>query len=91
MSKDEKENNEIELQKAFEGGKTELTLADFDPIVNNVAKIPNILKKLMFERVKLIEKLDKDATKIPKQSIINFWKKYLEQDSVAKRVFKILS
>ena len=54
------------MQKAFEGGKTELAVADLDPIVNNVMKIPSILKKLLFDRIKQVEKLDKDAEKIPK-------------------------
>lgn len=91
MSKDEKEKNEIELQKAFEGGKQELKLDEFEPIVTNVAKLPNILKMVLFDRIKVAEKLDKDADKIPKQSIINFWKKHLEHETVKRRVFKILA
>lgn len=86
-----KESYEVELQKAFEGGKTELTMAELDPIINNVAKIPNILKKILFDRIKLAEKLAPEADKIPKQSIVNFWKKHLEMETVAKRVFKILA
>jgi hypothetical protein len=79
------------MQKAFEGGKTELTVAELDPIVNNVMKIPNILKKMLFDRIKVAEKLDKDAEKIPKHSIVNYWKKHLETESVGRRVFKLLA
>lgn len=65
-------------------------MADFDPILNNVMKVPNIFKKMVFDRIKLVEKLDAAAEKIPKQSIINFWKKHWERETVGKRVFKLL-
>ena len=65
MAKDERDKNKIELQKAFES-KTELTLADFDPIVNNVTKLPSIFKKMLFDRIIVSEKLDKNTEKIPK-------------------------
>lgn len=68
-----------------------MTMLELDPVINNVMKIPNILKKMLFERIKLVEKLDKDAEKIPKHSIINYWKKYFEHETVAKRVFRLLA
>lgn len=62
----------------------------FEPIVADVCKIPKILKKLLFDRVIEAEKLDKEATKLPKQSFINFWKKHFEHESVGKRTFKLM-
>lgn len=67
-----------------------MALADFEPILTKVAKIPNIFKKMLFDRIKTVEKLDKDAEKIPKQTIINYWKRNLENESVGKRVFKVI-
>jgi len=46
---------------------------------------------MLFDRIILAEKLDKDADKVPKQNIVNYWKKYLETESIGKRVFKILA
>ena len=37
-----------------------------DPIIANVMKIPNIFKRMLFDRIKLVEKLDSGAEKIPK-------------------------
>jgi serine/threonine-protein phosphatase 2A regulatory subunit B'' len=39
--------------------------------------------------MKLVEKIEGD--KIPKQTFISFWKKHLENESVAKRVFKLFA
>lgn len=72
-------------------GKSELGMPDLDPYMNNLLKVPNIFKRMLFERIKLVENLDKDAEKVPKQSIVNYWKKYMETESVAKRVFKIIA
>lgn len=72
-------------------GKSELGMADLDPLINNVLKIPNIFKRMLFDRIKLIEKLEKDTEKIPKQCIVNYWKKYMDGESVARRVFKIIA
>lgn len=63
----------------------------FEGITVNVCGIPKILKKLLFDRVKVVEKLDEKADKIPKQTFINFWKKYYEQHTVRRRVFKLLA
>lgn len=61
-----------------------------EPILTNVMKIPNIFKRMVFDRIKLVEKLDSSAEKIPKSSIVNFWKKHLEKETVGRRVFKII-
>jgi serine/threonine-protein phosphatase 2A regulatory subunit B'' len=90
VSKEFKEMNEIELQKSFEG-KSELGMGDLDPFINNVLKIPHIFKRMLFDRIILIEKLSKDAEKLPKQCIVNYYKKYMENESVAMRVFKIVA
>ena len=81
---------EIELQKTFEG-KDGLTLDDFDPFVEKVCAIPKILKRNLFERIKVVEKLDENADKLPKLCVINYWKKNFENESVPKRVFKLFA
>jgi serine/threonine-protein phosphatase 2A regulatory subunit B'' len=45
---------------------------------------------MLFVRIKQVEKLDEKAEKIPKQTIINFWKRHMEADTVEKRVFRLL-
>ena len=66
LSKEVKEETELQIQKAFEGKNNEIEFDDFEPIVTEVCKIPKICKKLLFERIKVIEKLPPDATKIQK-------------------------
>ena len=78
------------MEKAF-CGKNDLTLDDFESIVHDLCKIPKILKKLLFDRIKLVENLDPQAEKIPKQTIINFWRRVFEQETVPKRVFKLFA
>lgn len=56
-----------------------------------VCELPKILRKLLFERIKIVEKLDEKAEKIPKQTFINFWKKHYESDTVRRRVFKLMA
>ena len=68
-----------------------MTIDNFEPIVEKVCEIPKILKRQLFERIKVIEKLDEKAEKIPKQSVINFWKKHFEHESIGKRVFKLFA
>ena len=51
---------------------------DFETICIDVLKIPKIFKKMAFERIKLIEKLDEKLEKIPKQNFISFYKKNSE-------------
>ena len=51
---------------------------DFENICIEVLKIPKIFKKMAFERIKLIEKLDEKLEKIPKQNFISFYKKNSE-------------
>ena len=58
--------------------------------MHDVCKIPKILRKLLFDRVVEAEKLEKGATKIPKQSFISFWKKHFEAECEGKRVFKLM-
>ena len=60
-------------------------------MVTEVCKMPKMCTKLLFERIKLVEKLDEKADKIPKQSFVSFWKKNFETESVAKRVFKLFA
>lgn len=48
---------EVAIQKAFDG-KNEVTLDDFESMCIDVLKIPKIFKKMAFERIKELEKLD---------------------------------
>lgn len=41
-------------------------MENFEPLTTEVCKIPKIFKKLLFDRVKKLEKLDDAAEKIPK-------------------------
>ena len=43
-----------------------MTLDDFDQICIDVLKIPKIFKKLAFDRIKDLEKLDPKLEKLPK-------------------------
>lgn len=88
--KEQKESTEMAIQKAFEN-KNELALSEFEPVCTKVCEIPSILRKLLFVRIKLVEKLDEKAEKIPKQTFINFWKKHYENETVRKRVFKLMA
>lgn len=78
------------IQKAFEN-KNELALSEFEPVAVKVCGIPSILRKLLFVRIKLVEKIDDKTEKIPKQTFINFWKKHYEHETVRKRVFKLMA
>jgi len=44
----------------------DVNLDDFEQICCDVFKIPKIFKKLAFERIKEVEKLDAKLEKIPK-------------------------
>ena len=90
MEKAEKDETDAEIQKAF-NGKQDITGDDFEAICVKVCKIPKILKKCLFERIKLVANIDAKAEKLPKQSFINFWKTEYEMESVSKRVFKLLA
>lgn len=86
LTKQQRDKNEIEIQKLFTG-KDELNLEDFEKVCSELFKIPSILKSLLFERIKKVEKLDEKADKIKKQPFVNFWKKHCENCEVGKRVF----
>lgn len=55
-----------------------MSLDDFEGICNDVLKIPKIFKKMAFDRIKELEKLDEKLDKIPKQNFINYYKKNSE-------------
>ena len=65
MSREDKQQGESAIQKAFDG-KSEVTLDDFEQICIDVLKIPKIFKKMAFERIKELEKLDDKIEKLPK-------------------------
>jgi serine/threonine-protein phosphatase 2A regulatory subunit B'' len=44
----------------------------------------------MFERIKVLEKLDPKAEKISKVSVTNYYKKHIENESISRRVFNLL-
>lgn len=46
---------------------------------------------MLFERIKTIEKLEDKTEKISKHTFVNFYKRYIEPDSVRRRTFKILA
>ena len=54
-------------------------------------KIPKIFKKLAFDRIKDVEKLDQKLEKIPKQNLINYYKKNCEGVEVKRHVFSLLA
>ena len=64
---------------------------DFSAICIDVCKIPKIFQKTLFEAIKKEEKLDEKEDKISKKQFENFYENHLQMESVAKRVFKILS
>ena len=78
------------VKKAFEG-KTELTLDDFESICTDVFKIPKIFKKMAFESIKEVEKLDEKLEKLPKATFINYYKKNVEGVETKRQVFKLLA
>ena len=55
-----------------------MSLDDFEAVCTDVLKIPKIFKKMAFERIKELEKLDEKLEKIPKQNFINYYKKNSE-------------
>ena len=46
---------------------------------------------MLFDRIKLVEKLDEKVEKVPKQNFINFYKKYGEGVECKRQVFNILA
>ena len=66
ISKQQKQENELAIEKAFEGKADGVKLDDFEPIIKDVCKVPTIFKKMLFEYVKKAEKLDEKTEKIPK-------------------------
>ena len=55
-----------------------MSLDEFESICIDVLKIPKIFKKMAFERIKELEKLDAKLEKIPKQNFVNYYKKNCE-------------
>ena len=90
MSRDEKQAGEGAIQKAFDG-KAEVTLDDFETICTDVLKIPKIFKKMAFDRIKELEKLDDKLEKLPKQNFINYYKRNCEGIEVKRHVFNLLA
>lgn len=43
-----------------------MTLDDFEALCTDVLKLPKIFKKMAFERIKELEKLDDKLEKLPK-------------------------
>lgn len=66
-------------------------LEDFEPVISDVCKVPKIFKKQLFDYIIKNEKMDSKTEEIPKQTFINFWKREFEDESIAKRTFKILA
>lgn len=64
---------------------------DFESVCLEVLKIPKIFKKMTFERIKELEKLDEKLEKLPKQNFINFYKKFGEGVEPSRQVFKVLA
>ena len=56
LAKEDKDKTEIAIQKAFEA-KTELKQDEFEQITDTVFEIPKIFRTLLFDRIKLVEKL----------------------------------
>ena len=55
-----------------------MSLEEFEAVCIDVLKIPKIFKKMAFERIKELEKLDVKVEKIPKQNFVNYFKKSCE-------------
>jgi len=92
INRDEKLKAEQAIEKEYEGkADQKITIEQFEGVCVNVCKLPKIFKQQLFDAVKLEEKLDEKADKIPKQTFVNYFKRHMEGESVAKRVFKILS
>ena len=64
-------------------------LDDFEAICTEAMKIPKIFKKMLFERIKQAEKVEAD--KIPKQTIVSYYKRECEAVEVQRRVFNLLA
>ena len=62
---------------------------DFEEICTEVVKIPKIFKKMLFQRIKQVEKVE--AEKIPKQTIVSYYKRECEAAEVKRRVFNLLA
>lgn len=90
ISKDEKQSGESAIQKAFEG-KSDVNLDDFEQICGDVFKIPKIFKKLAFDRIKEVEKLDSKLEKIPKQNFVNYYKANCEGVDESRQTFNLLA
>ena len=65
LSREERQNIEVSIQKAFEKGN-DIQFEDFEPITVDVCKLPKICKKLLWEKIIAVEKLQSDTTKISK-------------------------
>ena len=53
-------------------------------------KLPKIFKKLLFDRIIKLERLDEKAVVLQKQTIINVWKRDFESIEPKERVFNLL-
>ena len=56
ISRDDRQNTEIGIQKAFEKGN-EIEFEDFEPLVTEVCMLPKICKKLLWDKIKAVEKV----------------------------------
>ena len=74
-------------------GRTDgtINLEDFDKVCTDVSKIPKIFKKILFENIKKLERLDEKADKLTKQNIVSYFKREFLGIPYAQRVFKILA
>jgi len=90
LNRDDRQAGELAIQKAFEG-KNEVSLDDFEGICIEVLKIPKIFKKMAFERIKELEKLDAELAKLPKQNFLNYYKRNCEGVDVKRQVFTLLA
>lgn len=59
--------------------------------MTEVARVPKIFKKMLFELIKKAERLDEKAVEIPKQTIATFYKRELEALELKKRTFRVIS
>lgn len=56
----------------------------------DVLKLPKILKKMLFDVIIKLEKLDEKTDKIPKQTFVNFCRQRMQEKSPERRAFDIL-
>ena len=62
-----------------------------EPFLKDVCKVPTIFKKMLFDYIIKIEKLEEKVDKIPKQTFITFFKREFELENAKKRTFKIIA